>query len=116
MKSYVKIYGPPTLKALKELEKIAIKTPQVCIMDTIISQEMPRFDTVEGTMDFFSGVGEITVERCNNIVSKSGETLGEHDFYFEWFTKPGMEHINDLVGKIDEALAPLGCKYTITTK
>jgi hypothetical protein len=78
VKSYVKIYGPPTLKALKELEKIAIKTPQVCIMDTIISQDLPRFDTQEG--------------------------------------KPGMEHINDLVEKIDEALAPLGCKYTITTK
>ncbi len=116
MKSYIKIFGPPTLKALKELEKIAINMPDVCIMDTVISQDLPIFDTQEGIMNFFGSIGEMTVERCNNIISKSGETLGEYDFYFEWFTDPALEQLNDLILKIDEALMPLGCKYTITTK
>ena len=103
------------MKAIKELQKIAIDMPEVCIMDTLISQDLPRFDSVEGTMEFF-GASDITVERCSNIISKSGESLGEHDFFFEWFTKPDMNQLNGLIGKIDEAIAPLGCKYTITTK
>lgn len=116
MKSYIKIYGPPTMKAIKELQKIAVGMPDVCIMDTVIAQGLPRFDTIEGTMDFFGGASEITLERCNNIISKSGESLGEHDFYFEWFTDPKMDQLNDLIGKIDEAMTPHGAKYTITTK
>lgn len=117
MRSFIKIYGPPILKALKALEKIAVETPEVCIMDTIISQSMPSFSDVTGTMEYFSSLPtEITVERCNNIISESGEMLGQYDFFFEWFTEPTMDQLNELVEKIDEALAPLGCKYTITTK
>ena len=116
MKSYIKVYGPPTMKAIKELQKIAVGMPEVCIMDNVIAHEMPRFDSVEGTMDYFGGASEITVERCSNIISKSGESLGEHDFYFEWFTEPNMDQLNGLIEKIDEAMTPLGCRYTITTK
>ncbi len=72
------------------------------------------FDTVN---DYFSTIPTtITRERCDTIISRSGESLGEYDFYFEWFTEPNMEQLNDLIGKIDEALGPLGCRYTITTK
>lgn len=116
MRSFIKIYGPPTLKALKALEKIAIDMPEVCIMDTIISQSVPAFDDVTGTMTYFGSLGEITVERCGSIISRSGGSLGEHDFFFEWFTEPNMSQVNELIEKLDEALAPLGCKYTITTK
>ncbi len=116
LRSYIKIYGPPVLKAIKELEKVAIDMPEVCIMDTIINQTPPTFDTLEGTMNYFGALGEIQVERCDKIISKSGERLGEYDFYFEWFTEPTMEQLNSLIEKIDEALEPIGVKYTITTK
>ena len=116
VKSYIKIYGPPTMKAIRALEKVAIDTPEVCIMDTILAVQEPRFDTEESVTEYFSTVGEITRERCSNIISKSGETLGEYDFFFEWFTDPNMNQLNDVIERIDEALAPLGCKYTITTK
>jgi hypothetical protein len=129
MKSYVKIYGPPLLKALKALEKVAIDMPEVCIMDTTIqaavgAPEIPgpsfgaadmSFDTPDGVMAFF-GIGDIPEERCSTIISKSGETLGEYDFFFEWFTKPNMAQVEDLIEKIDKALEPLGVKYTLTTK
>ena len=129
MISYVKIYGPPLLTALKALEKVAIDMPEVCIMDTTIqaavgAPEIPgasfgaadiSFDTPEGVIAFF-GVDDISEERCNTLISKSGESLGEHDFYFEWFTKPTVAQVEDLIEKIDEALAPLGVKYTLTTK
>ncbi|UCH57766.1 MAG: hypothetical protein JSV18_02320 [Candidatus Bathyarchaeota archaeon] len=116
MKSYIKIYGPPILKAVKALEKIAIDMPEVCIMDHNIAQRLQEFDSVEGVETFFSGMGELDTERCNTIISRSGEELGENDFFFEWFADPTIEQLNDLIGRIDTALAKVGVKYTITTK
>ena len=115
MRSYIKLYGPPVLKGIKELERLAINMPQVCIMDTIIaSGQVPMGG--EDVYDYFSVGGPVTMERCGKIVSKSGEMLGDHDFFFEWFKNPTQAELNDLIQKIDEALAPLGCKYTMTTK
>ncbi len=130
MKSYVKVYGPPLLKALKALEKTAIGMPEVCIMDTtiaaglgapkmgmsVVEMSEPTLDSMDGVMRFFGGEGRISEERCGTIVSKSGESLGEYDFYYEWFTKPTMKQVENLIERIDEALAPTGVKYTITTK
>lgn len=130
MKSYVKVYGPPLLKALKALEKTAIGMPEVCIMDTTIEAGLrapkmgmstlemsePALDSLDGVMNFFGGEGVISKKRCGTIVSKSGESLGEYDFYYEWFTKPTMKQVEDLIERIDNALVPTGAKYTITTK
>jgi len=116
MKSYVRIYGPPLLKAIRVLEKIAVNMPEVCIMDTMIKSSMPQFNTQEGIMNYFSTVGEIPQKRCGTIISKSSIKMGDFDFVFEWFKEPKMEHINMLIEKIDDALMPLGVKYTITTK
>ena len=58
----------------------------------------------------------ITKERCESIISNSGEKLGEYDFFFEWFKEPNMDQLNALIERIDEALSPLGCTYKITTK
>ena len=136
MISFIKIYGPPVLKAIKALEKISVEMPEVCIMDTIISHEIPHYIAKDigatqlrtFSQPFGSWVGDwtnnyfrssgvsIPVERCENIISRSVASLGEHDFFFEWFKKPSQEQLNELIEKIDEALAPLGCYYTITTK
>ena len=61
-------------------------------------------------------MGEVPLKRCGKIISKSGEKVGEYDFYFEWFKDPNQEELHNLIEKIDNALDPLGCKYTITTK
>jgi len=116
LRSFIKIYGPPILKGIKALEKIAIDMPEVCIMDTIIAQSLPPSGPLEDTTGYFMPLGEISVERCNKIISKSGEVLGEYDFFFEWFTKPTMEQLNELIAKIDEVLTSIGSRYTITTK
>jgi len=76
MKSYIKIYGPPLLKAIKKLETVAVGFPEVCIMDTVIAVNPPQFSTQEGIADFFGGPGDITVERCSSIISKSGSSSG----------------------------------------
>lgn len=124
MISYIKLYGPPVYDAIKELEKIAIDMPEVCIMNPAIAALPPIYtERQEGTplvsgvaYDYFMELGEITEERCNTIISKSGAKLGEYDFYFEWFKKPSMDELNNLIKRIDKILAPLGTKYTITTK
>ena len=121
LRSYIKIQGPPVLKSIEALEKMAIPEHQVCIMDGLIAGTMsygnPNLGTVEGVADYFapSGAG-LAKERCGNIISKHSEQLGEYDFFFEWFTDPKPEQVKELIGKIDETLAPLGCGYQITTK
>lgn len=131
MKSYIKLYGPPINEALKTLRKIAIDFPEVCVMDTGIEASFglgsvagpggipgaggrQGLGSVEMVMNYFGG--DISEERCDTIISKSGERLGEYDFYYEWFKKPSVAQVEDLISKIDEALAPTGVKYTITTK
>jgi hypothetical protein len=126
MKSYIKIIGPPVLKTIKELEKIAVEMPEVCIMSVPIEASigiggLGSIYTPGGMLASSSSVisyfgSEMPEERCNNIISKSGESLGEYDFYFEWFKNPSMENITLLIEKIDEAVEKTGAKYTITTK
>jgi hypothetical protein len=116
LNSYIKIYGPPVLKAIQKLQALAIDTPEVCIMDTVIARDIPRFTQRTQVMSYFAQFGELSVERCDNLISKSSGTLGEYDFVYEWFIPPTGDQVNELIGKIDEALADLGCKYTITTK
>lgn len=117
MRSYIKIYGPPVLKALKALEKIALSMTTVCIMDHIVPAVPYSASELDTTQSYFQTISEgFDIERCNNIISKSAEKLGEYDFFFEWFKDPSQEEINELIEKIDNALTPLGCKYTITTK
>ena len=129
MKSYVKIYGPPVLRAVKNLEKMAIDIPEVCIMSKELEVKIEDSSfTDDKKMEYFSGPGQqyapsgsmkiqnVARERCHKMISESGEKVGEYDFYFEWFEKPSTAQLNSLIERIDEALTPLGCKYTITTR
>ena len=127
MRSFIKILGPPLFETVRALEKIAVDIPQVCIMDTAILRDIPRsmardigepFEYPEYVMGFFNKRTGVTIktERCNDIISESGELLGEYDFFFEWFKEPSMEQLNQLMEKIDETLKPLGCLYTVTTR
>lgn len=124
MKSYIKLYGPPLAVALKALRKVALDFPEVCVMDSGIKAVVsaPRvsgggsLDSVSMVMDFFGGPDAISEERCETIISKSRESVGKYDFYYEWFKKPSIAQIEALIVKIDEALTPVGVRYTITTK
>ena len=129
MRSYIKIFGPPILEAIRELEKLAVNMPDVCIMDYAIARDIsPQMDKeIGGTARQTSGASVsgffmqrtgvvVPVERHHSIISKHGQKLGEYDFFFEWFEKPGTSQLNDLIRRIDDALKPLGCLYTITTK
>ena len=137
MLTYLKIIGPPVLKAIKALERMTVDFPSVCIMNTIISYNLPNFvkrdvsgvpmksyhnTTYTSDLGFFSrehfksnGIS-LNEERCNNIISESGHSLGEYDFFFEWFKNPGHDELMRLIDKIDESLTPIKCYYTIVHK
>lgn len=79
IRSYIKIHGPPLLKAIEALERIPVNTVEI-------------------------------------PARAIGFTLGEYDFCFEWTRgQPDPEQFFKLIEKIDEALTPLGVRYTITT-
>jgi len=52
----------------------------------------------------------------DELISKSGWSLGDCDFYFEWERKPGFEELMELIELIDDVLARVNCKYTTVTK
>lgn len=137
LRSFIKIYGPPVLDAIRVLEGIAIDMPDVCIMNSVIIHEIPRFLTrdiggrsapysrsptqdpflSDWSKNYFGSKGmAIPVERRSYIISRSGASLGDYDFYFEWEADPEMDRLFELIDLIDMNLAPLGCRYTITTK
>ena len=116
MRSYVKLYGPPVLKALMVLEKLAVDTPEVCIMDSLIETNLDNLGTKYGITEYFKPYGGITEERCNHIISKSGGSTGDYDFSFEWFIKSMTLQPQMLIGNIDEALKLVSLRYMVTTK
>ena len=81
MKSYIKIYGPPHLKTIKALEEIAVDLPETCIMDHAILADVPQSLAGDIGGCFSSRVVVVPIERCKSIISKSGESLGKHDFF-----------------------------------
>ena len=121
MRSYIKIYGPPILKAIGALEKVAIDMPEVHIMNLmtqmllgVTSTKIVRADLL---MNYFGSIIRIpSLQRVKTIISKSGTQVGEYDFYFEWVKNPTIEEYHNLIEKVDNALEPVGCNYTITTK
>jgi hypothetical protein len=133
--TFIKILGPPILSAIKALEEVAVSMPDVCIMDTIITNEIPRSlrrglggqvmgrefkrdpRIAEFAYGYYRSSGVvINRERCESIFSQSGASLGDFDFYFEWTKKITSAEYEEFLGKIDEKLAPLGCFYSIMNK
>ena len=135
MRSYIKLLGPPIIEGIKALEKVAIDVPEVCMMHRAFVKglsphiardiglepqstrvRVPRYDST-GLVEYFRSSGVyVTQERCESIISESGQALGEYDFFFEWHEKPNTSQLRDLIVKIDEALADVGCLYSVNTK
>ncbi len=129
MRSYIKIMGPPILEATRRLEEMAVDFPAVCIMDQVLAHPATpssvgggpgspvNQDVALQARGYFAARGiTVSSERCETIISRHGERLGDYDFFFEWSKKPTREQVEELIGKIDAALKGLGCLYTITTK
>ena len=119
VRSYIKIYGPPILKAIKVLEAVAVDMSKATSLK--FSHKCLPYPSQSNTRGWDAYVKnmERTYVDCYEpvrLISDAHQQLGEYDFFFEWDKEPNMERVEELLGKIDEGLGGLGCYYTITTK
>lgn len=112
MKSYVRVCGPAIAEALRALGKIAAESPEVLsYCDTLT----PVPSGCELLRSCFTSIPvEIPTRREAKLVRLISK--GDNDFFFEWARNPTQKELEDLTSRINEALAPLGCKYIIVTK
>jgi hypothetical protein len=119
--SYVRIYGPPLLKAIRALEGVAVemshktevKFSHKCVpYPTRLQADRNDWNTYLQNL-------QKTYTDCyepEKIISDASMTLGEYDFVFEWARKPSITQIEDLIEKVDKALGEVGVLYTLTTE
>lgn len=121
-RTYVRIFGPPLLKAIKVLEGVAVdmskatevKFSHKCVPYPTRSQSDKR--------DWESYLKNLqnTYKDCyepQKMISDASMTLGEYDFVFEWAEKkPSMKKVQGLIEKIDGALGELGVYYSLVTE
>jgi len=122
-RSYVKIYGPPVLKAIQALEGVAVemsKATSIKFRHSCQPQGYPgHIEPGKRDWDQYLEHMKRTYVDCYEpvrLVSESDQLLGEYDFFYEWTEDPDMKKIEGLIEKIDGALEGIGCYYTITTK
>lgn len=122
MKTYVKIYGPPLMEALDELQKIATKMPKITHYHFLVGYSgAPSTQSVTMGEPYpadtaLVGATAAAEKVTHPVISKSGHTLGEYDFFFEWDEEPTWNDMRELISKIDKVFSKLGCKYTLTSK
>jgi hypothetical protein len=98
MRSYISLFGPNLLAALKKLDSLMTHDDRGELISTLLQQESP----IAGPLP--------------SAIKASTALIGKHDFVFEWFKKPTLDDIRSLINAIDEVVKPTGCRYTISTK
>ncbi len=121
VKSYVRVYGPPLMKALKTLEGVAVemaKKTEVKFSHKCVPYPT-RMQSDRNDWNSYLKNMRNTYKDCyepEKLISDASMTLGDYDFVFEWTSKPNLSKIEGLIEKIDEALADVGVMYTMTTE
>lgn len=120
VRSNVRIYGPPLMKAIKALEAIAVdmsKATDLKFSHKCIPYPTRMHGNTNSWNEYLNNMKRTYVDCYEpvRIISDSSQVLGEYDFFFEWSQKPSMARIKELLEKIDKALEELGCHYTLTT-
>jgi hypothetical protein len=120
-KTYVRIFGPPLLKAIKALEGVAVDMSKV--IEVKFSHKCVPYPTrlQSDKRDWNNYLKNLqkTYTDCyepQKIISDASMTLGDYDFVFEWTEKPSMKKILGLIENIDGALGDLGVHYSLTTE
>jgi len=125
-KTYIRIYGPPLMKALQALEGVAIdisKERQVkfshkCIPYPTRMQSGDPQLVSRDWQNYLNNLKQSYVDcyEPEKIISEAKQLLGDHDFMFEWVDKPTLKQVEGLIERIDVALAGTGVHYTLTTE
>ncbi|MCK4317377.1 hypothetical protein KAW53_01320 [Candidatus Bathyarchaeota archaeon] len=120
-KTYVRIFGPPLLKAIKALEGVAVDMSKA--IEIKFSHKCVPYPTrlQSDKRDWNNYLKNLqkTYTDCyepQKIISDASMTLGDYDFVFEWTEKPSMKKVLGLIENIDGALGDLGVHYSLTTE
>ncbi len=121
VRSYVRIYGPPLLKAIRALEAIAVemsKAVDVKFSHACLPYPSRMQSDTRDWNQYLKNMKRMYVDCYEpvKIISDASSMLGDYDFFFEWSETPTMEQIEKLIDKMDEKLGSLGCYYSITTE
>jgi len=121
VRSYVRIYGPPLLKAIRALEAIAVemsKAVDVKFSHTCLPYPSRTQSDTRDWNQYLKNMENMYVDCYEpvKIISDASEMLGDYDFFFEWSGTPKTEQLKNLIEKMDKALGDLGCYYTVTTE
>ena len=119
-KTYIRIYGPPLLKAIKALEGAAVemsKATEVKFSHKCVPYPTRMQSDRRDWNNYLDNMRKMYVDcyEPQKIISEASATLGDYDFFFEWTENPTNKQINELINTVDETLSPLGCLYTVTT-
>lgn len=127
-RSYIKLYGPPIMKGIRALEKVAVEMSRETtvrfydvFVPTVTPDMMASGEYREAWAGYVAGIPvdvsmPMAIEERVKLISSAADTLGEYDFFFEWGEEPTKDQVLGLIEKIDEALAECGCNYTVVTK
>ena len=121
VKSYIRIYGPPLLKAIKVLEGVAVdmsNKTEVKFSHKCVPYPT-RLQSDKNDWNAYLKNMQKTYTDCyepEKIISDASMTLGDYDFVFDWTSKPSIVKIEDLIAAVDTALAEVGVLYTMTTE
>ncbi len=121
VKSNIRIYGPPLLKAIKVLEGVAVEMAKDKTMK-FSHKCVPyptRLQSDKNNWNSYLKNMQNTYKDCyepEKIISDASMTLGDYDFVFEWTSKPTLGQIENLIKNVDKALKDVGVLYTLTTK
>ena len=119
-KTYVRIFGPPLLKAIKALEELAVdmsKTTEVKFSHKCVPYPSRLQSDRRDWDSYLKNMRKMYVDcyEPQKIISDASMILGDNDFVFEWTDKPSMKKIKNLIERIDDKLSDLGCYYTLNT-
>jgi hypothetical protein len=109
------------MKALNALEGVAVemsKTTEVKFSHKCIPYPT-RNQTDRRDWDTYVSNLKNTYVECyepQKIISDAKQLMGDEDFMFEWTEKPTMKQVEDLIARIDKALAGMGVLYTMKTE
>ncbi len=120
-KTYVRIYGPPLMKALQALEGVAVemsKEREVKFSHKCIPYPTRLQADNRDWNNYLNNLKNTYVDCYEpaKIISDAHQTLGDQDFMFEWAEKPTLKQLESLIEKVDTALGGLGVHYTLTTE
>ena len=120
-KTYVRIYGPPLMKALQALEGVAVnisKEKEIKFSHKCIPYPT-RLQKDDISWQNYLNTLKNTYVDCyepQKIIADAKQIVGENDFMFEWVEKkPTLKQLENLIERIDNALSELGVLYTIKT-